>query len=76
MKAPGKHNRATAAHIPDGISERDGFAGQVHREFFVQSSKDRILAAIDAINRQPVVHAGWYEFDEAIRISANRVPAR
>jgi len=36
----------------------------------------RILAAIDAINRQPVVHAGWYEFDEAIRISANRVPAR
>ena len=39
MKAPGKHNRATAAHIPDGISERDGFAGQVHREFFVQSSK-------------------------------------
>jgi hypothetical protein len=39
MKAPGKHNRATAAHIPDGVSERDGFAGQVHREFFVQSSK-------------------------------------
>jgi hypothetical protein len=25
------------------------------------------LAAIDAINRQPVVHAGWYEFDEAPR---------
>ncbi len=65
MKAPGKHNRTTAAHIPDGASERDGFAGQVHREFFVQSSKIASWPPSTAINRQPVVHAWLYELDEA-----------